>query len=243
MLELTDLTKRYADFAFGPVDLTVGQEVLAVLGPSGSGKTTLLSLVAGILDPDGGSISLDGRPLDGRSVEERRTGLVCVDIDGDAVGGALVQPVGDRLAIVRDGGLEQVGAPQSVLERPANRFVARFTGTENIYDGTVTADGVRVGDTEILTDTGGPVGAAATLCLHPARIELVGPTADGPGVLPGTVTHWLNEGTAYRVAVDIDAAIDPLTVSIAPATFDALGADSGESVGVRIPPAAPHLLR
>jgi molybdate/tungstate transport system ATP-binding protein len=79
MLELTDLTKRYADFAFGPVDLAVGQEVLAVLGPSGSGKTTLLSLVAGILDPDGGSISLDGRPLDGRSVEERRTGLVFQD--------------------------------------------------------------------------------------------------------------------------------------------------------------------
>jgi len=338
MLELTDLTKRYADFAFGPVDLTVGQEVLAVLGPSGSGKTTLLSLVAGILDPDGGSISLDGRPLDGRSVEERRTGLVfqdgalfphmtareniayaATDTDRiDELAGALeiddvlgrkpptlsggeqqrvalartlaadpdtllldeplssldapirrrlreelhglfasldipvvyvthdqrtATALGDRLAIVRDGGLEQVGAPQSVLERPANRFVARFTGTENIYDGTVTADGVRVGDTEILTDTGGPVGAAATLCLHPARIELVGPTADGPGVLPGTVTHWLNEGTAYRVAVDIDAAIDPLTVSIAPATFDALGADSGESVGVRIPPAAPHLLR
>jgi putative ABC transport system ATP-binding protein len=38
-------------------------ESLAVIGPSGSGKTTLLNLIAGILQPDAGKVSFDGRAL------------------------------------------------------------------------------------------------------------------------------------------------------------------------------------
>lgn len=340
MLELSALTKRYAGFEFGPVDLTVGPEVLTVLGPSGSGKTTLLSLVAGILDPDAGSISLDGRPLDGRSVESRGTGLVFQDgalfphmsarqniayaatdteridelaalleidrlldrrppalsggerqrvalartlaADPDALlldeplssldapirrrlreelhtlFGSLSIPVvyvthdqrtatalGDRLAIVRDGAIEQVGDPSSVLERPTNRFVARFTGTENIYDVTVAADGrtVRLGATAIRTDAEATAGASAALCLHPSRIRLAAPTPTTDEIPSGTVSHWLNEGAAYRVAVDIDAAVEPLTVRVDPSTFDELSVEKGRPVGVRIPPTAAHLIQ
>ncbi|MCZ7528802.1 MAG: ABC transporter ATP-binding protein [Acidimicrobiia bacterium] len=46
------------------VDLTVDRgQILAVLGPNGAGKTTLLLTIAGFLQPMGGSISLDGRPV------------------------------------------------------------------------------------------------------------------------------------------------------------------------------------
>jgi ABC-type sugar transport system ATPase subunit len=38
-------------------------ELLFILGPSGAGKTTTLMLIAGLLDPDGGSIIIDGRPI------------------------------------------------------------------------------------------------------------------------------------------------------------------------------------
>jgi nitrate/nitrite transport system ATP-binding protein len=40
-------------------------EFVAVLGASGSGKTTLVSLIAGLLRPDAGTITLDGRPITG----------------------------------------------------------------------------------------------------------------------------------------------------------------------------------
>lgn len=79
MLELTTLSKTYDGFCFGPVDLSVDDEVLAVLGPSGSGKTTLLSLIAGIIRSDAGSISLNDSPLIDRSPEKRQTGLVFQD--------------------------------------------------------------------------------------------------------------------------------------------------------------------
>lgn len=79
MLELTDLVKSYGTFELGPIDLTVENEVLAVLGPSGSGKTTLLSTIAGIVDAEGGTITLNGTELTGQPPEDRDAILVFQD--------------------------------------------------------------------------------------------------------------------------------------------------------------------
>jgi len=46
-------------------------EVVAVTGPSGSGKSTLLACLAGLDDPDGGMVRINGRPLSRRPEEER----------------------------------------------------------------------------------------------------------------------------------------------------------------------------
>lgn len=47
-------------------------EALTVLGPSGSGKTTLLRMIAGLEQPDSGTIRFDGQDIFGMSPEERR---------------------------------------------------------------------------------------------------------------------------------------------------------------------------
>ena len=46
-------------------------EVVAMTGPSGSGKSTLLACLAGLDDPDGGMVRIDGEPLSRRPEEER----------------------------------------------------------------------------------------------------------------------------------------------------------------------------
>src|SRR3712207_4332127 len=43
----------------------------------------------------------------------------------------------DRLAVFRDGRIEQLGTPAEVYERPATRFVAGFVGTSNLLSGDV----------------------------------------------------------------------------------------------------------
>jgi molybdate transport system ATP-binding protein len=45
------------------VDFSINQEILAILGPSGSGKTMTLKCIAGLLQPDGGHIELNGKVL------------------------------------------------------------------------------------------------------------------------------------------------------------------------------------
>ena len=48
----------------------------------------------------------------------------------------------DRLAVMHQGILQQVGAPEEVYNLPVNRFVAGFLGDANFIDGTVTENGL-----------------------------------------------------------------------------------------------------
>ncbi len=68
-----DLTvRRGARTVLDGVDLAVGPgEFVALIGPNGAGKSTLLAAIAGDLEPAGGQILLDGRPLEDWSPRER----------------------------------------------------------------------------------------------------------------------------------------------------------------------------
>jgi putative ABC transport system ATP-binding protein len=86
MLELNELVKHYTVgdgeivHAVDGVSLTVQPgEMLALYGPSGSGKTTLLMLIAGLLLPDSGTVTVRGREISSLTERERahfrRSGL------------------------------------------------------------------------------------------------------------------------------------------------------------------------
>lgn len=84
-LRCQGLVKRYGEtVAVDHVDLSVARGSLtALLGPSGCGKTTVLRLVAGLLDPDAGTIEIDGYLVTGPGVavppERRNVGMVFQD--------------------------------------------------------------------------------------------------------------------------------------------------------------------
>ena len=60
-LALRGLTKRFDRVAVDALDLTVyGGEFYSLLGPNGAGKTTTLRMIVGLLQPDAGSISIEG---------------------------------------------------------------------------------------------------------------------------------------------------------------------------------------
>ena len=64
-LVLDRLCKRYGDTtAVEALSLSVNRgEFISLLGPSGCGKTTTLQMIAGFVEPTGGSIVLDGRDV------------------------------------------------------------------------------------------------------------------------------------------------------------------------------------
>ncbi|MDX1659908.1 MAG: ABC transporter ATP-binding protein [Nitriliruptorales bacterium] len=84
-LRCRGLTKRFGDtVALAALDLEVAAgSVTALLGPSGCGKTTALRVVAGLEDPDAGTVEIDGRQVAGPGVdvapEARRVGMVFQD--------------------------------------------------------------------------------------------------------------------------------------------------------------------
>lgn len=118
----------------------------------------------------------------------------------------------DRVAVINDGDLVQVGTPTELYETPANRFVAEFIGDTNFFVGEVVAtDGDRVSiETEEglrMTVTSGREigeGSGVQLSIRPEEL-LIGEEATGlANVYEGTVTERIYRGdrTRYVVAVD-----------------------------------------
>lgn len=72
MLEVRDLSVSYGPVrALDGVSLSVPRgQVTAVIGANGAGKSTLMRTLAGLVRPDAGSVSLDGRVLTGLSPED-----------------------------------------------------------------------------------------------------------------------------------------------------------------------------
>jgi len=77
-LELLSLTKRYRDtIAAADVSLSVERgESVALLGPSGCGKTTTLRMVAGLIEPDSGSVRVGGADVTTLPAHKRNMGYV-----------------------------------------------------------------------------------------------------------------------------------------------------------------------
>jgi len=75
MLDVSGLTRRYGDFtAVDNVTFTIQKgEIVGLLGHNGAGKTTIMKMITGYLEPDSGSVSLDGLSLQqqARTVQAR----------------------------------------------------------------------------------------------------------------------------------------------------------------------------
>ncbi len=72
MIEITALTKTYgsgakAVHALNGVQLTIGTGMFGLLGPNGAGKTTFMRILAGIINPSGGLVRIDGHDISSES--------------------------------------------------------------------------------------------------------------------------------------------------------------------------------
>ncbi|MFE7628236.1 ABC transporter ATP-binding protein [Streptomyces sp. NPDC057509] len=291
MLTLESATVRFGErIALDGVDLEVADhEIVCVLGPSGSGKSSLLRLVAGLQEPDGGRVLLDGADQDGVPVHRRGLGLMFQDhqlfphrdvganvafglrmhgvgrdeqdrrvaelLDLVGLPGAerravaalsggeqqrvalaralaprprllmLDEPLGqldrslrerlvvelralfgrlgttvlavthdqgeafalaDRVVVMREGRVAQVGTPLEVWQRPASAFVARFLGFDNVVEATVDGETALTDWGEVPVPAGSRQGAC-DLLVRPAGVRIGGP-GKGLGCVVGART-------------------------------------------------------
>jgi spermidine/putrescine transport system ATP-binding protein/putrescine transport system ATP-binding protein len=81
----------------------------------------------------------------------------------------------DRIALMKQGQIAQLGSPRALYEEPANRFVADFIGLMNLIEGRVVPGGlVAEGSDQVLpvSIAGLAVGTPASLAIRPERIRV-----------------------------------------------------------------------
>ena len=87
----------------------------------------------------------------------------------------------DRIGVMRDGRMAQVGSPAEVYERPNNRFVAEFLGAANILPAIAQADGLLLPDLGVTVRPATSVAPGPVLlALRPERLRIGPPEAPKP---------------------------------------------------------------
>ena len=143
----------------------------------------------------------------------------------------------DRIAVMRDGVIEQLGAPREVYERPATEFVATFLGASNLIDAVVAGhDGAH----SLVEAACGRFAVAAAglapgqrlrLAVRPERVRVC--PAGGPG-LPATVREVVYRGAGLHVFMESGGL--PLISFLQNDCGAASGWSPGEAVAVNFEP-------
>jgi spermidine/putrescine transport system ATP-binding protein len=151
----------------------------------------------------------------------------------------------DRIAVMSNGAIRQIGRPREIYDRPADRFVADFIGDTNFLSAEVISI---TGETARLRLSSGQVVEAhandgsqgkVTLALRPEHAQL---TAEGAGVLAGTLREVVYFGTDTHLYVTLDDGDEfILRQQNAPTINNSFTA--GDRVGVTFPAGAAQVLR
>lgn len=114
--------------------------------------------------------------------------------------------LGDKICVMSEGLIQQIGTPEDVYSRPPNQFVAEFVGEMNFIKGEVTGDGKVnsiLGQRAHDLPNGCGAGDAVTLAIRPQHVGLA-PVSDASAGLPtGTVKSrtYLGDAVLYEVEV------------------------------------------
>ena len=117
----------------------------------------------------------------------------------------------DRIAVLDQGVIQQIGTPVELFDRPANRFVAQFVGSVNLYEGAIRRTGEsfvfasrELGDVALPTSLGASEGARVELAFRPHAVLIDtaggGDSLEMNGVIEGG--EFLGEFMRYEIRVN-----------------------------------------
>lgn len=138
----------------------------------------------------------------------------------------------DRIAVMHQGRIQQVGTPTEIYERPANSFVADFIGETNLLRGLLV-DAQRV-DVEGLTirvkGDSDLVGREVFLSLRPEKVRVFGGPPELPNGFQGEVKDLTFRGSRVEVRVRVEESLT-LRAEVDPRTAKDLRAGQRAAVG------------
>jgi putative spermidine/putrescine transport system ATP-binding protein len=161
---------------------------------------------------------------------QRRLGITAVFVTHDQVEALTLS---DRVAVMNEGRLEQIGTPTEIYERPASEFVAAFIGRTNRIAATVAASDVEgsqlaAGALRFSTPMGLPVGTAVTAMIRPHRIHLNDQDA-APNGATNRITARVRKIVFAGDVVQYEIVADRVALMVESPTASAAG--GGPAVG------------
>ena len=195
LVELTGLEKR------APNELSGGQQQRVALARA-------LVMEPKVLLMDEPLSNLDAKLREQMRTEirliQKRLGITSIYVTHDQIE---AMTLSDRIVVMNEGKIEQIGPPTEIYRKPQTRFVADFIGRANFVEATVreTLDGQLVVDALGTTMTvPAPAsdfqeGQAVTLVVRPEMVEIDAPQAQVEGVV--RIANYLGDVVEYDVEV------------------------------------------
>jgi len=341
-IEIRNIVKDFGSFqALKDINLDVPSgELVALLGPSGCGKTTLLRIIAGLENPDSGSILFHGANATDRDVREREVGFVFqhyalfrhMSVFENVAFGLRVRPkatrpneaeirrrvhkllelvqldwladryppqlsggqrqrialaralavepkvllldepfgaldakvrkdlrrwlrrlhdelhitsvfvthdqeealeVADRIVVMNQGHVEQIGTPQEVYDNPASPFVYQFLGNVNLFHSRVNAGRVQIADIEVeISSHKETQDSPAFAYVRPHDIEVL-KEANGANAFEATVNYIHAAGPLVRLELKRTDSAELVEAELTRDRFKELALEQGTKVFIQ----------
>ena len=141
--------------------------------------------------------------------------------------------VADRIVVMNEGRIEQVGTPDDVYQHPATPFVYKFLGSVNLFHGRVHEGRAEIG--ELVLDAPEHTdarNAPAEAYARPHEIEVLR-DADGKAAIPAILHRAIPLGPRIRLELGLEEGDQPIEAEVTREAWGDLGAVPGDRVFLR----------
>jgi molybdate transport system ATP-binding protein len=154
----------------------------------------------------------------------------------------------DKIVILHDGKVQQVGTPEEVFYHPKNRHVAELVGVNNIFDNAEIVDCGNSDNTVIRSGNMNIIamrkhhknGEKVAWGIRPENLYLVSSHKEDDenrvNIFKGTVTTVVNKGASKMVAVELEKDKKPIILEVSNRIFEELEPQPGSQCLVKIDP-------
>ncbi len=188
-----------------PSELSGGQQQRVALGRALTNRPVLV-----LLDEPFSNLDADLRVHMRMEVQQiiKEAGATAIFVSHDQKDALAIS---DKIVVINNGKIQQVGSPRVIYQFPSNDFVARFVGQTNIIQGVIGEDEYTaetpLGMIPCYHNHGHKTGTPVTISIRPDSFEL-----DPNGSIEGTIVSSIYTGESIDAKVKVEAENKPITI-------------------------------
>ncbi|MFW6040220.1 MAG: tungstate ABC transporter ATP-binding protein WtpC [Thermoplasmatota archaeon] len=232
MVEVTHLLERY------PSTLSGGEQQRVALA-----RALILQPEILLLDEPFGSLDYQTTEKMRKLIKELHSGYrgTIIHVTHDQEEAVIL---GDRIAVMRDGRIVQIGKPEDIMRKPRSHFVAKFVGTGNIFHGNakLTEDTSKISINGIDIHSTSELEGNVTVTIRPEDIIITEKefVSSARNTFEGKITKIIDRGVFKEVRVEVGI---PLIIYVTRQSIERLNIAVGKRVFVLFKASAVHVFR